>query len=78
MLGTERNQIQMFCPEQFIEQDNFVRVIDAVIRNQKCSIFAAFLIPVHSQRTKFCQYLLFTGVFLISKFNQKYLYLANI
>lgn len=31
MLGTERNQIQMFCPEQFIEQDNFVRVIEAFV-----------------------------------------------
>jgi transposase len=30
-IGTERNQIQMFCPEQFIESDNFVRVIDAFV-----------------------------------------------
>lgn len=30
-LGIERNQIQMFCPEQYIEQDSFVRVIDAFV-----------------------------------------------
>lgn len=30
-LGIERNQIQMFCSEQYIEQDSFVRVIDAFV-----------------------------------------------